>query len=115
MQGLADGYFVIPHTVDTASEKFDKVDTDHPEFARIEKEVTEKQEASQYQRQKICRLLPQRAWPRMWDKCGMARNKKGLEEAIKKILRFDLEFWENVKVLGDGMTTNQSLKKGTGC
>ena len=47
----------------------------------------------------------------MWEKCGMARNKAGLEEAIKKIPEIRNEFWENVRVLGGEDTTNQSLEK----
>ncbi len=114
MQGLADGYFVIPHTIGhyLASEKLEAVDTSHPEFARIEAEVTEKTK-------KLLNINGKRSVDSfhkelgkvMWDKCGMARNKQGLEEALQRIPEIREEFWNNVRVLGDGSQTNQSLEK----
>lgn len=114
MQGLADGYFVIPYTIADylARNKFDKVDTSHPEFRKAEEEVNARTK-------KLLGINGKRSVDSfhkelgltMWEKCGMARNKKGLEEAIEKIPAIREEFWENVKILGTGDSVNQSLEK----
>ncbi|NRA65737.1 MAG: fumarate reductase/succinate dehydrogenase flavoprotein subunit [Pseudobacteriovorax sp.] len=114
MQGLADGYFVIPHTIGhyLASEKFEAVDTSHAEFKKVEAEVNDSTK-------KLLGINGKRSVDSfhkelgkiMWDKCGMARNKAGLEEAIQKIPSLREEFWSNVKVLGQGESLNQSLEK----
>ena len=114
MQGLADGYFVIPYTIGDyfAREGHKDIKTDHPEFKKAEEEVTKK----------IHRLLAVKgkrtvdSFHRelgltMWDKCGMARDKKGLEEALKKIPEIREEFWKNVNVLGSNENFNQNLEK----
>jgi len=114
MQGLADGYFVIPYTMGDylASSKFDKVDTDHPAFKAAETEAMAR----------IERLLGvngsrtvdsfHKALGRiMWEKCGMARNAAGLREALLEIPKLREEFWRDVRVLGTGEEFNQSLEK----
>ncbi len=114
MQGLADGYFVIPYTLGhyLATAKPQKVATDHPEFRRAEEEI----------RGKVNRFLSingkrtvdsfhRELGTLLWDHCGMARNRVGLEKAIATIPALRAEFWENVRVLGDGDTFNQSLEK----
>jgi len=114
MQGLADGYFVIPYTMGDylASSKFDKVDTDHPAFKAAEAEAMAR----------IERLLGvngsrtvdsfHKALGRiMWEKCGMARNAAGLREALLEIPKLREEFWRDVRVLGTGEEFNQSLEK----
>lgn len=114
MQGLADGYFVIPSTIGNylASTNLAKVDTDHPMFQQV-------QAQAEAQVAKFMAINGKRSVDSfhkelgkiMWDDCGMARNKKGLEEAIGKIASLKEEFWSNVKVLGDKDGLNQSLEK----
>jgi len=114
MQGLADGYFVIPYTIGgyLAGQKPGSVDGKRPEFAQAAANVAEmtkrllgikgKRTVDDFHRTlgKI-----------MWSKCGMARSEKGLKEAIAAIQALRGEFWQDVRVLGDGMTINQSLEK----
>jgi succinate dehydrogenase / fumarate reductase flavoprotein subunit len=114
MQGLADGYFVIPYTLPNyfASEKLEKVSVSDQAFKAAENEV-------QQRTQKILGIKGNRTADSfhrelgkiMWDKCGMARDKAGLEEAIGKIQKLRGEFWQNVKVLGEAENLNQSLEK----
>jgi len=114
MQGLADGYFVIPYTVGDYLAQLapTKVDENHPEFARAKEEV----------KQGIERLLKingtkpvdyfhKRLGKIMWDKCGMARTEPGLKEAKAEIQALKKEFWSNVKVLGTNEELNQTLEK----
>jgi len=113
MQGLADGYFVIPYTLGNffASTPAKKVSTDHAEFKRCEAEVAErtrkllsikgKKTPVEFHRQ-IGRLL--------WDKCGMARNAAGLKEALGQIPAIRDEFWKNVTVPGSGEELNRTLE-----
>ena len=114
MQGLADGYFVIPYTVGDYLAQLapTKVDENHPEFARAKEEV----------KQGIERLLKingnkpvdyfhKRLGKIMWDKCGMARTEVGLKEAKAEIQALKKEFWSNVKVLGTNEELNQTLEK----
>ena len=113
MQGLADGYFVLPYTIGNylASAHPDLVSTDHPEFAAVEEQV----------QGRIKRLLSidgkrtpmsfhKELGGLMWEKCGMSRNRAGLEEAIAKIPEIREEFWRNVRVPGEGEELNQSLE-----
>jgi succinate dehydrogenase / fumarate reductase flavoprotein subunit len=114
MQGLADGYFVIPTTLPNYldSQKPGSVTTEHPEFKKVEDEVkamTEKflsingtRTVDSFHRE--LGLL-------MWDKCGMERTREGLLEAIEKIPKIRQEFWKNVKVPGDSNNLNQELEK----
>lgn len=114
MQGLADGYFVIPYTVGDYLAQLTptKVDENHPEFARAKEEV----------KQGIERLLKingtkpvdyfhKRLGKIMWDKCGMARTEVGLKEAKAEIQALKKEFWSNVKVMGTNEELNQTLEK----
>ena len=113
MQGLADGYFVIPSTIANylASQLGKKVSPDRPEFKAAEQEV----------RDRIKRLLSAKGKKTVttfhrelgllvWDKCGMTRDAQGLKEALQKIPAMREEFWENVNVLGDGEEFNQALE-----
>ncbi|HRJ71687.1 MAG TPA: FAD-binding protein, partial [Terrimicrobiaceae bacterium] len=115
MQGLADGYFVIPYTIgDYLSTQFGKArpGTDHPAFRQAEAEARERM-------QKLLAINGSRSVDSfhrelgllIWNKCGMARDKAGLEEAIARIPKLREEFWSNVKVLGSGDSFNQSLEK----
>ncbi len=114
MQGLADGYFVLPYTIGDyiASTTFAEVDTSHPAFA----------EAEQLVRERTVRLLTingnrsvdsfhKELGKLMWDYCGMARSREGLEEALRRIPVLRAEFWADVRVLGSADTLNQSLEK----
>jgi succinate dehydrogenase / fumarate reductase, flavoprotein subunit len=113
MQGLSDGYFVIPSTIANylATQMGKKVSADQPEFKAVENEV----------RARITRLLSIKGKKTtttfhrelgllVWDKCGMARDAQGLQEALQKIPAMRAEFWENVNVLGDGAEFNQALE-----
>jgi succinate dehydrogenase / fumarate reductase flavoprotein subunit len=114
MQGLADGYFIIPYTLGNyfASNEFTKIGTDHAAFRDAEAWVADRTK----------RLLGiggrrtvdtfHRALGRiLWDYCGMARNEQGLRTALEKIPALREEFWQDVRVLGDGEEVNQSLEK----
>ena len=114
MQGLADGYFVLPYTIANylASVKAGEVNPEDKAFEETENKVKNQVnkllkvdgKKSPYQFHKELGHI-------MWDKCGMARNKKGLEEAIKKIPELREEFWQNVKVTGSGEEFNQQLER----
>ena len=114
MQGLADGYFIIPYTIGDylARTKLDKVDATHPEFRRVEQEVearTRKLLGAKGRRS--VDSFHKELGKLMWDKCGMARNAKGLEEGLARIPALREEYWHDVRVLGEGETFNQSLEK----
>ena len=114
MQGLADGYFVLPYTLPNylAGQMGKKPAPDRSEFKQAEQEV----------RARISRLLGvngQRSLDSfhrelgllLWDKCGMARNAAGLKEALQRIPVLREEFWKNVRVPGSGEDFNQSLER----
>jgi succinate dehydrogenase / fumarate reductase flavoprotein subunit len=114
MQGLADGYFVLPNTIGDylASNKFDKVDASHAAVREAESNVHAvtrklldakgKRSVDSYHRElgKI-----------MWDYCGMARTADGLKHALTLIPPLREQYWSDVKVLGSGEELNQSLEK----
>src|SRR5579862_1517959 len=114
MQGLADGYFVLPYTLPNyfATHKLDKIAPDHAEAKKAESEVHDrvkkllgvkgKRTVDSFHRElgKIC-----------WDYCGMARNRAGLETALQKIPALREEFWKNVAVVGANEELNTSLEK----
>ena len=113
MQGLADGYFVLPNTLGNffASSKQLKISTSHPEFHKAEEEVkTRLRTLLSIRGKRTVSSFHRELGKLMWDKCGMARNKKGLTEALLRIPALRQEFWENVSVLGDGGELNQSLE-----
>jgi succinate dehydrogenase / fumarate reductase flavoprotein subunit len=114
MQGLADGYFVLPTTVADylADAPFDKVDENHPEV----------KEAVDATRARIDKLLSangnrtvdsfhRELGQLVWDHCGMARSKEGLEKALDRLPSLREEFWRDVKIVGTGDGFNQSLEK----
>ncbi|MDN3667961.1 fumarate reductase/succinate dehydrogenase flavoprotein subunit [Echinicola jeungdonensis] len=114
MQGLADGYFVIPYTIGDylAGMPNEKIPEDHEEFKKAEKEVKDKiQKLLSINGKKTVDDFHKRLGKIMWNNCGMARTKEGLEEAIGKIQELRKEFWEDVKVLGTGDELNLSLEK----
>ena len=115
MQGLADGYFVIPYTIgDYLSKDIQtpKIDTNTPEFEAAEKAVREKIDKLLHMQGNLSvDDLHKKLGHIMWEHVGMARNKKGLEEAITLIQEVRKEFWENVRVPGKNEEFNQELEK----
>jgi succinate dehydrogenase / fumarate reductase flavoprotein subunit len=114
MQGLADGYFILPYTIGhyLASGKLDKVDASHPEFKRAEGEVAERTKRLLAQNgQRSADSFHRELGQIMWEHCGMARNRKGLEQALQKIPALREEFRANVRVPGVNESLNQSLEK----
>jgi succinate dehydrogenase / fumarate reductase flavoprotein subunit len=115
MQGLADGYFVLPYTIGSYLSKDIKtksISTDHEAFVKAEQEVQEKlnrflnikgSKSVDYFHKKLGKI--------MWEKCGMARNAKGLTEAIAEIQALRKEFWSDVRVLGAADEFNPELEK----
>ena len=114
MQGLADGYFVIPYTIGDylAGTKFTPVKTDHPEFGKETKEVTDMtKKLLSVKGKRTTDDIHRQLGRIMWNKVGMARNKKGLQEAIKEIRGLREEFWQNVNVPGSAEDLNQALER----
>jgi succinate dehydrogenase / fumarate reductase flavoprotein subunit len=115
MQGLADGYFVLPYTIGdylSADIRTGKIPTDTPEFEAAEKEVKERLEffinnkgthSVDYFHRRLGKI--------MWDKCGMARNAEGLKSAIEEIRALRAEFWKDVRVPGGMFEYNEELAK----
>lgn len=114
MQGLADGYFILPYTIGDylAQSGFGQTETNFPEF----------EEAKKQSKEKMNRLLTikgnrtvdefhQELGKFVWEKCGMAREEKGLKSALKRIPEIRNDFWQNVNVPGSGNDLNQSLEK----
>ena len=115
MQGLADGYFVIPYTIGNylADEIYNKaIETSHPAFEETEKMVAERiNTLMNIKGTKTVESFHKRLGKIMWDKCGMARNAKGLEEAIAEIQALKKEFWSDVKIPGSIEEMNPELDK----
>jgi succinate dehydrogenase / fumarate reductase flavoprotein subunit len=113
MQGLCDGYFVVPPCVGhyIGSNKLEKVTTDHPEFDRVLKETQKNTEKLLSIKGKRTVLDFHRSLGKiMWDNVGMARERKGLENAIREIQKLRTEFWQDVKVPGTGSELNKNLE-----
>ena len=114
MQGLADGYFVLPYTIGNylASTKLAKVTADHPEFkAAVDKVQAMTDKLLSIKGTRTVDSIHRELGNIMWEKCGMARNEKGLKEALELIPKLRDEFWNNVNVPGSGAELNQSLEK----
>ncbi|MEO0452771.1 MAG: fumarate reductase/succinate dehydrogenase flavoprotein subunit [Verrucomicrobiota bacterium] len=114
MQGLADGYFVIPYTLGNyiGGEKPEKVSTDAPEFDQVEKEVNDRNEKLiSINGKKTVNTFHRELGKILWDYCGMARDKAGLQKAIELIPQLREEFWNDVNVPGDSNDLNQSLER----
>ena len=115
MQGLADGYFVLPYTIgDYLADDIQtgSISTDLPEFEAAEKEVKERLEklmsgsgkhSVDYYHKKLGKI--------MWNKCGMSRNEQGLKEAIKEIAELREDFYKNVRIPGELNAMNSELEK----
>ena len=114
MQGLADGYFVIPYTIGDylAGMLNEKVSTDHEEFKKVENDVKERiNKLLSINGEKTVDEFHKELGKVMWEYVGMARNEEGLKIAKQKIREIKDEFWKNVKVLGDNEEMNLSLEK----
>jgi succinate dehydrogenase / fumarate reductase flavoprotein subunit len=119
MQGLADGYFVIPYTIGhyLATEYRGPVNTDHREFAKVEGEVRERQrkllemgQSSKGERKSVD-YFHRKLGKLMWDECGMTRNAKGLEHALSEIPSLREQFWQQAYVPGSASELNPWLEK----
>jgi len=113
MQGLSDGYFVIPATIANylATQLGKKVSADRSEFKATEKDVSSRiDRLLSIKGKKTVTAFHRELGLLVWDKCGMARDAQGLQEALQKIPAMRAEFWENVNVLGDGKEFNQALE-----
>ena len=115
MQGLADGYFVLPYTIgDYLADdiRTGEIPTDSPEFEAVEKEVKDRIEFFLTNKgTKSVDHFHKRLGKIMWDKVGMSRNAKGLKEAMAEIKALREEFWKDVKVPGDANEMNPELEK----
>jgi len=114
MQGLADGYFVIPYTIGEyfASTRKFRPDTSHAEFKKAEEDVNQQIKKLLSIRGKRTVLDFHRELGKlMWDKVGMARNEAGLKETLARIPQIREEFWDNVNILGDADEFNQPLER----
>ena len=114
MQGLADGYFVLPYTLSNylAGMSRDPVTTQGGEFRAVQNQVEEKlQRLLSINGKRTVDSFHKELGKIMWDKCGMSRDRAGLTEALTKIPALREEFWQNVRVLGEGENLNQSLEK----
>lgn len=115
MQGLADGYFVIPYTIGAylASEiRTPAMSTDSEEFVAAEKAVRERLETlMNIKGNKPVDYFHKRLGKIMWDECGMARSEEGLKASIKEIQALQKEFWSDVKIPGEIDNLNPELEK----
>ncbi len=117
MQGLADGYFVIPYTIGDylASQKpGSRPSADRAEFKEAEDNVRNmNNRLLSIKGKETVASFHKRLGKIMWTYCGMARTKEGLEKALKELPALREEFWQNVNVPGSGQTLNQSLENAS--
>lgn len=114
MQGLADGYFVLPYTIGDyiANTKMDKVSTEKAEFKESKDAVeTELNKLMNIKGNRTVESFHKELGRVMWDKCGMSRTASGLSEAIKRIAQIKDEFWQNVRIPGEAKEMNPELEK----
>ena len=115
MQGLADGYFILPYTIgDYLSHKFaePKTDTNAPEFAEAEKAVLDRiEKILAVKGTETVDSIHKKLGHIMWEYVGMARNEAGLKKAIEEIGELRKEFWKTVRVPGTNEEFNQELEK----
>jgi len=115
MQGLADGYFVIPYTLGNylAEEiRTTSISTDHPAFAEAESEArTRIEKLMNIKGKQTVESFHKRLGKIIWDKCGMARNEEGLKWAISEVQKLKAEFWSDVRIPGDINEYNSELDK----
>lgn len=114
MQGLADGYFVIPYTIANylAQTVPGKVNTDHAEFSKSLEEVEGRtKRLLSLKGRRTVNELHRELGRVMWEHVGMARSEEGLGKALKRIPELRAEFWEDVRIPGSGTELNQELEK----
>ena len=117
MQGLSDGYFILPYTVGNYLGKLGvaaagKVTTEHPAFAEAEANVTTRiDKLLSIGGTESPRSFHKRLGHIIWEQCGMARSKEGLEGAIKDLQALRKEFWTNLRVVGDADGINPELER----
>lgn len=114
MQGLADGYFIIPYTLGgyLASNKFDKVTVEHQAFKDAEKQSFEKiNKLLSINGKNTVDYFHKALGKIMWNYVGMGRNENGLKNAVKEISELKNQFWQDLKLLGTNDEINQSLEK----
>jgi succinate dehydrogenase / fumarate reductase flavoprotein subunit len=115
MQGLADGYFVLPYTIGNylADEiRTAPISLDHPAFVATEKEVSDRiNTLMNIKGKQTVESFHKRLGKIMWDKCGMARNEQGLQQAITEIQQLKKEFWSDVRIPGSINEMNPELDK----
>lgn len=115
MQGLADGYFVIPYTIGNylADEIYNKpISTEHEAFAAAEKAVADRLKTLiNIKGNTSVETFHKRLGKIIWDKCGMARNEEGLKQAIADVQQLKKEFWSDVKIPGAIDEFNPELDK----
>jgi succinate dehydrogenase / fumarate reductase flavoprotein subunit len=114
MQGLADGYFILPNTISDyiASSSLGPVKTDHPAFREAEAAVTARtNRLMSIKGTRTVDSFHRELGRLMWDHCGMARNEAGLRIALQRIPELREEFWRNVTVPGSDRELNSALEK----
>lgn len=114
MQGLADGYFILPYTLGhyLGSTELEKVNTDHPEFNKAEEEVKARaQKFLNIQGTRTADDFHKALGKLMWEYVGMARSESGLKTAIAEIQKLQKEFWQDLKIPGDANGINTELQK----
>jgi succinate dehydrogenase / fumarate reductase flavoprotein subunit len=114
MQGLADGYFVIPNTIGDylASSRPEKVDTGHSAFKSAEQQVADRtRKFLSIKGSRTVSSFHRELGKIMWEYCGMSRNEQGLKTALQKIPALRAEFWRDVNVPGSDVEINQALEK----
>jgi succinate dehydrogenase / fumarate reductase, flavoprotein subunit len=116
MQGLSDGYFVIPFTLGNyiASNKLEKIDESHPEIRNVQACVQQTiDKLLNIKGKRTVDSFHKQLGKIVWDYCGMSRNAQGLESAAEQIRELREEYWANVTVPGSGADMNQCLEKAT--
>jgi succinate dehydrogenase / fumarate reductase flavoprotein subunit len=114
MQGLADGYFVIPYTIGgyLADTKLPKIGTDHPAFKEAQYDATLRiQKLLDVKGKRTVDSIHRELGLLLWNKCGMSRNEAGLKELLEQIPTLREEFWRDVTVTGSAGTFNQVLER----
>jgi succinate dehydrogenase / fumarate reductase flavoprotein subunit len=114
MQGLADGYFILPYTLSNylAQLKSDKLDVNHAAFKQTQAEVTEQtKRLLSIKGKRTVESFHRELGSVMWNNCGMGRTEASLKEALGKIPAIRAEFWKNVNVPGESNDLNQNLEK----
>lgn len=115
MQGLADGYFIIPYTIADYLAKntpFEKVDENHPDFKKTEEEVNQRiNKFLSIKGKKTPTMFHRELGKVVWDNIGMGRNAQGLKKALEEIPKIREEFWQNLTVVGEAGDLNIVLEK----